>query len=44
MKGLEQAQKDVAEYSKEAVTLLEELPGRNLFLEDLIEYLINRTK
>ena len=42
MKGLEQAQKDVAEYSKEAVTLLEELPYENEFLKELILNLIHR--
>ena len=42
VKGLEQAQKDVAEYSKEAVTLLEELPYENEFLKELILNLIHR--
>lgn len=42
--GIEKSHQAVEEYSHQAVTLLEELPGRNLFLEDLIEYLINRTK
>ena len=42
--GIEKSHQAVEEYSHQAVTLLEELSGRNLFLEDLIEYLINRTK
>ena len=42
--GIEKSHQAVEEYSHQAVTLLEELPGKNLFLEDLIEYLINRTK
>lgn len=40
--GLEQAGKDVARYSKEAVELLESLPYENEFLENLILHLINR--
>lgn len=42
--GIEKSHQAVEEYSHQAVTLLEELSGRNLFLEDLIEYLISRTK
>lgn len=42
--GIEKSHQAVEEYSHQAVTLLEELLGKNLFLEDLIEYLINRTK
>ena len=42
--GIEKSHQAVEEYSLEAVRLLEELPGENLFLEELIEYLINRTK
>lgn len=42
VKGLEQAQKDVADYSKEAVRLLEELPCENEFLRELILNLIHR--
>lgn len=42
--GIEKSHQAVEEYSHQAVTLLEKLPGKNLFLEDLIEYLINRTK
>lgn len=40
--GLEQAGKDVARYSKEAVELLESLPYENEFLENLILHLIHR--
>ena len=42
VKGLEQAQKDMAEHSKEAATLLEELPYENEFLKELILNLIHR--
>lgn len=42
VKGLEQAQKDVAEYSKEAVQILESLPYENEFLKELILNLIHR--
>lgn len=42
--GIEKSHQAVEEYSRQAVALLEELPGKNPFLEDLIEYLINRTK
>ena len=42
--GIEKSHQAVEEYSLEAVRLLEELPGENPFLEELIEYLINRTK
>lgn len=42
--GIEKSHQAVEEYSLGAVRLLEELPGENPFLEELIEYLINRTK
>ena len=42
--GIEQSHQAVEQYSHQAVELLEKLPGSNLFLKDLIEYLINRTK
>ena len=42
--GIEQSHQAVEQYSHQAVELLEKLPGSNSFLEDLIEYLINRTK
>lgn len=42
VKGLEQAQEDVASYSKEAIRLLEELPYENEFLHELILNLIHR--
>ena len=42
--GIEQSHQAVEQYSHQAVELLEKLPGSNPCLEDLIEYLINRTK
>lgn len=42
VKGLEQAQKDVDSYSKEAIRLLEELPYENEFLHELILNLVHR--
>ena len=42
IKGLEQAQEDVARYSKEAIRLLKELPYENDFLYELILNLIHR--
>lgn len=42
--GIEKSHQAVEEYSHQAVTLLEEIPQKNPFLEDLIEYLINRKK
>lgn len=41
LKGMEEAQKDVEEYSRRAVEILESLP-ENKFLEDLVKYLITR--
>ena len=41
--GLEQARKDVARYSAEAVRLLKELPYENEFLHELILQLIHRS-
>ncbi len=41
--GLEQAQRDVARYSKEAIRLLDELPYENEFLRELILNLIHRS-
>lgn len=43
VKGLEQAQEDVARYSNEAVRLLEELTCENEFLHELILNLIHRS-
>ena len=40
--GLEEAEKKVAEYSEEAISLLHSLTGENLFLEKLIRFLISR--
>lgn len=40
--GLEQAKKDVARLSEEAVTLLHQLPGKNEFLEELVLSLMKR--
>lgn len=42
--GLDQAKADVAEISARAVSLLKELPGENLFLENLITMLVERKK
>lgn len=42
VKGLKQAQADVAKYSKEAIRLLEEIPHENEFLHELILNLIHR--
>ena len=36
LKGLEEAQRDVEMYSEKAVSVLDELPGRNEFLRELI--------
>ena len=42
--GLEQSKKEVEQLSNEAVELLHQLPGENLFLEQLILSLIHRKK
>ena len=42
--GLDQAKADVAEISARAVSLLKELPGENLFLENLVTMLVERKK
>ena len=46
--GLEQAKKDVAEYSEEAMAILAQMPGvtepEKSFLYDFVEYLIHRNK
>jgi len=42
LKGLEQAKEDVAKLSKQAVEMLDSLPGKNEFLKELILYLIHR--
>ena len=42
--GLEKAAQDVAEISERAVTLLQKLPGKNVFLEALITMLVERKK
>lgn len=44
LNGLEKAQQDVEELSKEAIKLLRQLPGNYDFLEQLILMLINRQK
>lgn len=44
MHGLEESKEQVAELSKEAVTILTSFPKRNLFLEQLVEQLIYREK
>ena len=44
LNGIDKAKKDVASLSEEAVTLLEQLPGENIFLRELILHLINRKK
>lgn len=42
IKGMEQAVKDVAAYSEDAIRLLEELPCQNEFLRELILRLVHR--
>lgn len=42
LKGLEQARADVDEISRRAMKRLEELPGQNVFLKNLMEMLITR--
>ena len=46
--GLEQAKKDVAEYSEEAMAILAQMTGvtepEKSFLYDFVEYLIHRNK
>lgn len=42
LKGLAQAKEDVEKLSKQAVEMLESLPGKNEFLKDLILHLIHR--
>ena len=44
LNGIDKAKKDVASLSEEAVSLLEQLPGENNFLRELILHLINRKK
>lgn len=44
LNGLEQARADVKKISEDAVRYLDELPGKNPFLEDLIRMLIERVK
>lgn len=44
LKGLEQAQVDVGVLSEKAMELLGQLSAKNEFLEELIEYLVNRVK
>ena len=43
VKGLQQAQEDVARYSKEAIRILDEIPYENEFLRELILNLIHRS-
>lgn len=42
--GIEQAKEEVARLSKEALNDLQNISNRNLFLEELVAYLICRTK
>lgn len=42
--GIEKARQDVEMISEEAVSCLHELPGENVFLEELIRMLVNREK
>ncbi|MGI6072812.1 MAG: polyprenyl synthetase family protein [Lachnospiraceae bacterium] len=42
LRGLEVAQRDVEEYSRVAMSLLDKLPGNTEFLRELTEYLIER--
>ncbi len=42
--GLEQAKEDVKNYSNEALSILKTVGERNLFLENLVSYLIQREK
>lgn len=44
MEGINKAKKDVASLSQRAIKRLQSFPARNLFLEQLTEYLINREK
>ena len=44
LRGLEQATGDVEMISEEAVSLLEEFPQKNEFLQELVRYLVNRKK
>ncbi len=44
LNGIDKAKKDAACLSEEAVSLLEQLPGENNFLRELILHLINRKK
>ncbi len=44
LKGLEQAHVDVGVISEKAVALTRKLSARNEFLDELIEYLVNRVK
>ena len=42
LNGLEQSKKDVDCISQQAIQQLKQLPGQNLFLEELIQMLITR--
>lgn len=44
LKGLEQSRRDVETLSQEALDLLETFPGKNEFLNQMIQYLITREK
>ncbi len=44
IKGLEQSQKDLENLSKEAKDIVIGIAGKETFLSDLIEYLVNREK
>lgn len=44
LRGLPQASKDVEIISKEAVELLDEFSQKNIFLRELVLYLVNRKK
>ena len=44
LEGIEKAKEDVKRYSETAVEILHSLPGKNEFLEELIQMLISREK
>ncbi len=44
LEGLEKAKKDVEQLSAQAIEDLEQLPGNNEFLENLIRMLMDRKK
>lgn len=42
--GMEKAKKDVEDYSKEAIEILSSFKNRNIFLEDVVDALVNRKR